>query len=245
MSAPSLLPLGPYSSFSFSSLTLLLNPAAKSAPDHFQLHNGEWNNKSVVELLQGLLVPEQVLPVEQFFRKGINELLRRNKEPLTVNIECTLSSSRQSRKRVLLQLALPVSGADSIQGICIDISHIVKDGTPKYTLLDHHQVVDHQVTAKEQLLKNSPLRLTNLQYNVLKHRAKGMRAKEIAQQLSISSLAVYSVIRNLKDKTKMETTTLIEDLKEKGLLSLTWLNLCAEQGLVLDLAAVTSLLHFV
>ena len=30
--------------------------------------------------------------------------------------------------------------------------------------------------------------------------AKGMRAKEIAQQLAISSLAVYSVIRNLKDK---------------------------------------------
>jgi DNA-binding CsgD family transcriptional regulator len=191
------------------------------------------------------VVPEQVVPVEQFFRKGLNELLRRDKEPLTVNIECTISSSRQSRKRILLQLALSGSGADSIQGLWIDISHIVKDGTPKYTLLDHHQIVDHLITSREQLLKNSPLRLTNLQYNVLRYRAKGMRAKEIAQHLSISALAVYSVIRNLKDKTNMETNALIEDLKEKGLLSLTWLNICADQGLVLDIAAVTSLLHFV
>ena len=70
----------------------------------------------------------------------------------------------------------------------------------------------------EEILAGIEIPLTHKELSVLLLKQKGLRTKEIAVNLRMKELSIYSIIRDIKRKAGMDIPPLIHLLEEKGVI---------------------------
>lgn len=226
-----LFPIGPYFDLVFSPGSGMIHFIAA---DSFKDLTGFTDPKSssFYELFQSLLIPDHADLSLRFFGESLKWLQQNAGAAATINQEFNIITRNNTVKRILFQYQLLPSdeagGQPVAVGKFIDISHLIRDGFPKLALLKDNRIADLITATPEEMLKAVGYRITPRELSMLKLKATGLRAKEIAQQLNLSIMAVYSMIRNLKERNKMDIFPLLHQLKEKGLLSVLGLQTSAD-----------------
>lgn len=219
-----LFPLGPYFDVVFSPKEGTILFASETGPVFKDLPAKKFSSATIYALLESTVIQDHIEVCLRFFRKSLELREQSLRQGTIFNQEFSIVSRDQTPKRVLFQYKYTRAddGSESCCGVgkFIDISHLSRDGFPKMTIFENNMVVKHYEASPEDMLKSSGLRVSLRDLNVLKLKSGGLRAKEIAGQLDMSILAVYSIIRNLKEKNKMEILPMIHQLRHKGLLSM-------------------------
>jgi DNA-binding CsgD family transcriptional regulator len=217
-------PFGPQSSFILSNTYHILLEVSGSLHDILEQNTVDWKRQMMADLLQAYVVPNHLKATVQLFQKATERLRYLNDPLVTANIEFNIKNQEGKEKRLMMQLCIiqhPNSQLNHIiLGNLVDISHFIKEGSPRLILLLGNKVIERDVPTAEDILKNESLQITPKELNILTLKAKGMRGKEIAETLGISLLTVYSMTRDIKQKSNMDIYPLIQKLKEKGLMGL-------------------------
>ena len=90
---------------------------------------------------------------------------------------------------------------------------------PALYALVNNRVVAYEQAHTEDLLPATELPLTMNEVTILSLKAKGLRTKQIALQTGLKELSVYSLVRNIRQKSGMDIPQLIGLLREKGLIN--------------------------
>lgn len=171
------------------------------------------------------VIKEHHAAVNDLFPKAIDYLETNWQENPTINlifnIYCTVNYT--AIKRILLQLQKGnqqlMEDEVMLEGKIHDITELCSDGLPKLLLIKNYNL-EKVMTCKEYSnTKSTIFGLSFRELNVLELKCKGKRTKEISQTLNISEMSIYSIIRDIKEKTQMDIIPLIQILSEKGLLS--------------------------
>jgi DNA-binding CsgD family transcriptional regulator len=139
-----------------------------------------------------------------------------------MNLEFNIGLDRNKTRRVVFQYSLlrgnNIGSAPVAYGKIVDISHLTNDGPPRLSILQNNQVVHSAEATREEMLRSSGINLNKKDLSVLTLQSKGLRVRDIAQKLNTSELSIYTVIRDMKRKTKMQTLPLMQLLRKKGLI---------------------------
>jgi DNA-binding CsgD family transcriptional regulator len=215
---------GPQSSFILSNTYHILLEVSGSLQSIIEQDTVDWKRQMMVDLLQAYVVPNHLKATLQLFQKATEKLRQLNDPSATANIEFNIKGREGREKRLMMQLGViqhtNIQLHHIILGNLVDISHFILEGCPRLVLLNNNSVIELDVPAAEDILKSEALQITPKELNILALKAKGMRGKEIAETLGISLLTVYSMTRDIKQKSNMDIYPLIQKLKEKGLLGL-------------------------
>lgn len=217
-------PFGPQASFILSNTYHILLEVTGSLREILEQDTIDWKRQMMADLLQALVVPNHLKATLQLFQKATEKLRYLNDPSATANIEFNIKSQDGREKRLMMQLCViqhsNIQLHNIIIGNLVDISHFIKEGSPRLVLLRGNTVMERDVPTAEDILKSESLQITPKELSMLALKAKGMRGKEIAETLGISLLTVYSMTRDIKQKSNMDIYPLIQKLKEKGLLGL-------------------------
>lgn len=216
------LPLGPQAGFIFHLDQLYF---IEIQDEFFSLTGTqamEWHNKSVFYLIDKLAYPAHLRATHSLFRNGMDALKKAKVRDISFNLEFNIADEKLGSKRFLLQFS---KISDSLQednpaarGRLTDIHHMYNGGMPSLTIIQNNSI-EKRIIAEIQDDKNaSPIDLTARELEVIKLKSKGFSTREIAVALNRSTLTIYSVVRDVKNKTGMELIPLVKSLHEKGLL---------------------------
>lgn len=206
--------------FNFSSLLFL------QLDESFLFISGQTHlemlDNSVLFFFNSVALREHLIPLERLFKKSV-QFMKKSRQPYPVmNLEFNIGLDRNKSKRIVFQYSLfqgsNNSSAPVAYGKIVDISHLTNDGPPRLRILQNNQVVHSAEATREEMLRSSGINLNKKDLSVLTFQSKGLRVRDIAQKLKTSELSIYTVIRDMKRKTKMQTVPLMQMLRKKGLL---------------------------
>jgi DNA-binding CsgD family transcriptional regulator len=206
--------------FNFSSLLLLQldEPLMAIA----EVESNDFLNKSLTFFFSSLTIREHLEPVQKLLRKSIAMMKAVSGVYPVANLEYNVQLSRNRTRRVIFQYTLypgnRQADAQLAYGKLVDISHLLNGGPPRLHVLQNNKVIYASEASRDELLRSSGIKLNKKDLTVLSLQSKGIRVRDIANKLGMSELSIYSMIRDMKRKTQLETVPLIHLLRNKGLL---------------------------
>jgi DNA-binding CsgD family transcriptional regulator len=207
--------IGRESKYEFSLINFLINGVDDQISHVVGLEKSVLEGRTVYYFLDALVRREQLSTVNNFFNQAL-DLLKDDPDSVKyININFGIQTLNGAFRKILFQLKrlLPLTDNKVLVRIC-DISHFYHDGPPGVFVLDGQGKVTHQQTGGNEVINDAAMLLTRRERDVLMLRGDGMRAKEIAKEMGISHMTVYSIIRDVKQKTRMELIPLIMQLRK-------------------------------
>jgi DNA-binding CsgD family transcriptional regulator len=176
-------------------------------------------NRPMIDVFSGIIADEHVYAAVRF-SKIAYEVTSMEKD-VTICFDFFIRMREQERRlmqqyRVVSYTALqePLLA----KGYFTDITHLVKNGPPRLFVVKNNLLQQLHTATPEELLAGNEIPLTTKELMLLQLKNKGLRAKEIADSMHMKELSIYSMIRDIKQKTGKDTLPLIHLLEEKGLL---------------------------
>jgi hypothetical protein len=184
------------------------------------LSSSDLIGRTIYYFLDSVVIKEQLATVYDFFNHSINYLKERNSVQRFANLDFEIRTMQEKAKRLLFQFRIfdSANGDQFVYGRLIDFSHYMLKGLPRIFVLEEDGQVDGKFKVDVNILEKTGIDLSKKEIDVLLLKSKGMRAKEIGLELGISNLSVYSIIRDVKQKTGKELLPLIVDLKNLGII---------------------------
>ncbi|MFM7840158.1 MAG: helix-turn-helix transcriptional regulator [Chitinophagaceae bacterium] len=214
-------PVGSCAGFLLSNSSLSLLDADVSILSLTGTNKSQFIGKTLSAMLTHLTCKEHGVSVQQLYPLGL-DFINNTSEPAPLcNLEFNLHHPK-FYKRIMLQLKpLLINKTKKVvltRGFLVDITHLLPQGLPRLSLFRNNQLYSQQMGTLEEVLRSLELPLTLRDLKVLTLKNRGLRAKEIARELKMKELSIYSIFRDMKKKTDMESLPLINLLKDKGLI---------------------------
>lgn len=135
------------------------------------------------------------------------------------NLEFGVQKSDGKKATVLFQFQISPSDQElnSLARV-IDISHLIDESFPRLFIVDGDGKIALAENERMEFYESDAFNLSRKEIAILSLKNNGLRAKEIARQMGISDLSVYSIIRDVKQKTGMELIPLLGHLKKAGVI---------------------------
>lgn len=198
----------------FNLNTLFIKQIEDCISDIIYLHCQDLLGRTVYYLLDTIVLREQLASVYNLFNMAVVHLKQNPDREECVNLDFMIRTPQNSEKRILFQFKAEVSTKDSLAlGRITDVSHFFNEGPPRLFIMDANGNFTIDKTSSIEMTGEYGMHLTQKEIKVLLCKSKGMRAKEIAEQMGISNLSVYSILRDVKQKTGMELIPLIMHLR--------------------------------
>lgn len=218
-----LCPAGPWSYFEYDYAALAFTEIDEQILDLTGLQRSELLSKNAMQLFMKLIAPEHIIAALRLTEIGYGLQTRYAHEHPVICMEYNMVTRSKQRKRFLFQFRTAVYTKDGLPlrsvGTITDITHVKPDGTPALYALINNRIVAHELARPDDLLPAINLPLSKNEIAVLNLKAKGWRTKEIAHQMKLKELTVYSMVRNVRQKSGMDIPELIAVLREKGLIN--------------------------
>lgn len=214
--------IGQICTFVFNITTLLFLHIDESLITLAEVESEVFLNKPLAFFFSSLSLREHLNPVEKLLKKSFLFIKDIQGPYPVVNLEYNIQLGRRRSKRMIFQYTLHPGGGQHpgrlAYGKLVDISHLVNDGPPKLQILQSNKVIYSSEVSKEEMLLSSGIDLNRKDLTVLSMQSKGIRVRDIADKMGMSELSIYSMIRDMKRKTGLETMPLVQMLCRKGLL---------------------------
>lgn len=214
-------PVGNATGFLLSNSSLSLLDADGSILSVTGSNKSQFVGKTLSAMLSNICSKEHNVSVQQLYPLGLDFITNSSEPSPLCNLEFNLHHPKFN-KRIMLQLKpLLMNKTKKVvltRGFLVDITHILPQGLPRLSLFRHNQLYSQQMGTLEEVLRSLELPLNLRDLSVLTLKNRGLRAKEIARELKMKELSIYSIFRDMKKKTDMESLPLINLLKDKGLI---------------------------
>jgi ATP/maltotriose-dependent transcriptional regulator MalT len=207
--------IGRECSFAFSLKNFFIKQLEDSITEILDMHNRDLFGRTVYYLLDTIVLREQLAAVYDLFNLAVAHLNQEHSMEECVNLDFMIRTPQNVERRILLQFKSDASLQDSLAlGRITDVSHFFNEGPPRLFIMDAQGNFIIEKISSIEMAGDFGFNLTQKEIKVLLCKTKGMQAKEIAEELGISNLSVYSIIRDVKQKTGMELIPLIMQLRK-------------------------------
>lgn len=217
-----LYPFGVYGNYVFDLPRMVFKRVDGTVGKFFDRAPGELTTRFFPDFIRHIVVPEHQHAGMALANKALEWMHQHSGEDTIVNLSCNIKNGTQGHRRILFQARPKKYNGngffDELEGYVVDITHIQADGPPQLCILSNGELRVLETGAPEDLLRNIDLPLNAKDLAVLSLKNKGLRVKEIARELHMQELSIYSIFRDIKKKTQLELLPLISMLKEKGLI---------------------------
>ncbi|MFN4286679.1 MAG: helix-turn-helix transcriptional regulator [Lacibacter sp.] len=216
-------PAGPCCNYEYDYTSLAFTEIGEEVLQLTGVPRHELLHKNAMQFFSQLIAPEHVFAAIKLTALGYELQTRFAGEQALTCIEYNIVTRSMERKRFLFQFCASLFTNEGLplraQGTITDITHMKPEGTPSIYVLLNNRVVFYETARAEDLLPATELPLTMNEVTVLTLKAKGLRTKEIAVQTGLKELSVYSLVRNIRQKSGMDIPQLITLLREKGVIN--------------------------
>jgi DNA-binding NarL/FixJ family response regulator len=216
------LPLAPISKFSFGFESLFFYKSDQHLYDILKVKDLKLVNNNIYYFFRKVVTKDHLDTVNELFAEALKYLEKKVSADFIFNLDFNTVSSANDSARVLLQMKKNNEGPQSkeqiVEGQFIDLSYYTMDGPPRLTIIKNNKVVAQQQGNPLVSLQKLGIQLNSHQLKVLREKSKGLNAAAIAKNVHLSRLTVYSIIRDIKKNTGMDTIPLINLLKEKKII---------------------------
>jgi len=213
-------PIGTHGSYIFYYPTISMLSVDKQIPEIVGISKEELLIRPIYDWFSRIVVPEHVYASARLAELSFNLLCKHTREDVVISTEYNIISPGQKSKRLVFQYRVVSRNTSGIPvvsfGQITDFTHIVSGGPPRMTVMIDGRLEAVYHAKPEEILAGIEQPLTHKELSVLLLKQKGYRTKEIATALRMKELSIYSIIRDIKRKTGMDTLPLIRMLQDKG-----------------------------
>jgi hypothetical protein len=176
-------------------------------------------NRSIFYLVDSLCINNHIQSTHALLQKGMEFIKDKQNKSLSINLEFNIKEEDTGSKRILLQLRndSPFQGQLNIGiGKLTDINHIIRTGPPVLTIIKENKILKRISYSHDDITTANGYNLSARELEVLKLKSEGYSTKKIADTLHLTTLSIYSIIRDIKSKTGIPPLSLIKELATQG-----------------------------
>jgi len=213
-------PVGTHGAYIFYYPTISMIYTDARVPDILGIPQKEMMTRPIFDWFSKIVIPEHVYASARLAELSFNILCKHIHEDVVICTEYNILAPGLPSKRIIFQYRIVSRNASGMPvisyGQITDFTHIVSGGPPRMTVMMDGRLEAVYHAKPEEILAGIEQPLTHKELSVLLLKQKGYRTKEIATALRMKELSIYSIIRDIKRKTGMDTLPLIRLLQEKG-----------------------------
>lgn len=183
-------------------------------------------NMGSAEFMNQIIVDEHVIPISYLAQKIYLSHYHKSKiENASANLEHNfIPRNGKNETRRMLYIYTPAIWNDQEKpmvnvGRIMDITHLSKMGFPRITIIKNNRIIYQEEAQSRYLNGKNNFGLTKKELEIISSIGSGLNNKDIAKTMNTSIATVYTHRKNIKEKTGKNMTLLINELRERGLIS--------------------------